>query len=120
MPEVDFLPITASESRTELANARRFIAQYTGRVRYVPQWGRWLTWTGQRWLLDTGCDVVALAKGVAESVWAEATAELPNVDGRTAKELVSFARATAHREGHRQLLAARPQRTGGEAGRGRA
>ena len=47
---VDPLP---DEPKTELGYARRLIAVYGDRLRYVPAWRRWLVWDGKRWAHDT-------------------------------------------------------------------
>lgn len=42
-----------AEPTTELGYARRLIAVYGDRLRYVPAWRRWLVWDGARWANDT-------------------------------------------------------------------
>jgi putative DNA primase/helicase len=102
--QTDVAGILQAEGRTELANARRFVAQNAGRVRYVAAWSKWIVWTGQRWLLDDGCAVHSLAKGVAESLWTEIGELLPELGAGPARELVAFARATASAKGVEHLL----------------
>ena len=41
------------EPMTELGYARRLVTAYGDRLRYVPEWRRWLVWDGQRWAHDT-------------------------------------------------------------------
>jgi hypothetical protein len=41
-----------NEPRTELGYARRLIAVYGDRLRYVPAWRCWLIWDGTRWARD--------------------------------------------------------------------
>ncbi|MGH3126260.1 MAG: hypothetical protein ACRDND_35230, partial [Streptosporangiaceae bacterium] len=40
------------EPWSELGYARRLIAVYGDRLRYLPAWRRWLAWDGQRWAAD--------------------------------------------------------------------
>ncbi len=40
------------EPTTELGYARRLVAVYGDRLRYVAAWRRWLVWDGQRWAHD--------------------------------------------------------------------
>lgn len=42
-----------AEPWTELGFARRLIAVYGDRLRYVPAWRRWLVWDGTRWAHDS-------------------------------------------------------------------
>ena len=41
------------EPMTELGYARRLVAAYGDRLRFVPAWKRWLVWDGTRWAHDT-------------------------------------------------------------------
>lgn len=59
---VDPLP---DEPLTELGYARRLIAVYGGRLRYVPAWRRWLVWTGARWEHDVTGQAARWAKIIA-------------------------------------------------------
>jgi putative DNA primase/helicase len=91
--------ITAPEQRTELANARRFIDKYGDKLRFCPQWGKWLIWDGRRWAIDDGCQVEALYRGVVEEVWAGVQGSLREVERSEAVSMVSFAKATASDRG---------------------
>lgn len=42
-----------SEPYTELGHARRLVAAYGPRLRYVLAWHKWMYWDGTRWALDT-------------------------------------------------------------------
>jgi hypothetical protein len=59
-------PLTAAFGLTDVGNARLFVAQYGHRLRYVPERGKWLVWTGARWELDDLGEHVELAKAVLE------------------------------------------------------
>jgi len=50
-PSEDPLP---DEPWTELGYAHRLVAVYGDRLRFVPDWGRWLIWDGKRWVRDRG------------------------------------------------------------------
>ncbi len=58
--------------RTELGNARRFVALQGERFRYVPQWKRWLHWTGRRWERDVDGEAERAMKSVIDQLLAEA------------------------------------------------
>jgi putative DNA primase/helicase len=62
------------EPWTELGYARRLIAVYGDRLRYVPTWRRWLVWDGKRWAHDvTGCAprwAKLIARGMTDLVLA--------------------------------------------------
>jgi putative DNA primase/helicase len=60
---------------TDLGNAFRFVARHGEDARYVPDFRKWLTWDGQRWLFDEDGEAVRRAKETALSVYAEAAAE---------------------------------------------
>jgi len=64
VPNVD-LP----EGRTDLANARRFVAMHGDRLRYCHPWSKWLVWDGMRWKMDDNGSAMRLAKSVADAVW---------------------------------------------------
>jgi putative DNA primase/helicase len=49
MPEDDPLP---GEPWTELGYAHRLVHVYGDRLRFVPEWHRWLAWDGVRWVHD--------------------------------------------------------------------
>src|SRR5262249_45245984 len=55
---------------TDLANARRFVAQHGENVRYV-RGGGWLIWDERRWQHVSREDVEGLAKQTADQIWSE-------------------------------------------------
>ena len=57
---------------TDVGNAERFVGQHGGKLRYCPEWKRWLVWTGVRWETDTSKQVVEWAKQTALSIYDEA------------------------------------------------
>ena len=62
-PGEDTPPEPPEEPMTELGYARRLIAVYGGRLRYVPAWRRWLVWDGTRWAHDTTGQAAAVDEG---------------------------------------------------------
>jgi putative DNA primase/helicase len=48
-------------ARTDAGNAELFASQYADRLRYDHRRGRWLIWSGHRWVDDADAEVVRLA-----------------------------------------------------------
>lgn len=69
-----YTPAGLGEHLTDLGNARRFIHQYSDRVRSRPAAGRrpWLVWDGRRWAPDLSGEVERLAKNTVRSIYMEA------------------------------------------------
>jgi len=57
---------------TELGNAERFAEAYKDCVRYVPDFGFWLFYNGQRWVPSNHGEIESLAKKVVRSISDEA------------------------------------------------
>jgi putative DNA primase/helicase len=62
------------EPKTELGYARRLIHVYSGQLRYVPPWRRWLVWDGTRWAHDTTGQTQRWMKAIARRITADAMA----------------------------------------------
>jgi putative DNA primase/helicase len=62
------------EPRTELGYARRLVAVFGERVRYVPAWRRWLIWDGTRWTHDLTGQAARWCKIVARRLTLDALA----------------------------------------------
>jgi putative DNA primase/helicase len=62
------------EPKTELGYARRLIAVYGDRLRYIPVWRRWLVWDGARWAHDTTGQSARWMKAIARRITADALA----------------------------------------------
>lgn len=60
------------EPVTELGYARRLVHVHGDRLRYVPQWRRWLVWDGRRWAHDTTGQANRWMKSIARLVTADA------------------------------------------------
>lgn len=50
---------------TEDALALEFSKLHGAELRYVAQWGKWLQWTGERWLFENTLRVFDLARSLA-------------------------------------------------------
>ncbi len=46
---------------TDAGNAERLMDRYGGILRYCPQWGKWLIWNGNRWVLDESGQIMSYA-----------------------------------------------------------
>jgi putative DNA primase/helicase len=51
-----------TELYTDLGNARRMVARYRDKIRYVPAWKQWIVWDERRWVRDQDEEVMRLAK----------------------------------------------------------
>ena len=71
-------PGAAGFHRTDLGNACRLVARHGDDLRYVPDFKKWLTWDGARWLFDEDGEVMRCAKQTALSIYGEAAAERDN------------------------------------------
>jgi putative DNA primase/helicase len=61
------------ENHTDAGNARRLVRLHGTDLRFVPEWGVWLHYDGQRWARDTGGGAaMALAKRAVLSMYEEA------------------------------------------------
>lgn len=60
---------------TDLWNARRFVAEHGGDVRFVHDRKRWLVWDGKRFSADTAGAVERLAQSTADGIIREALQE---------------------------------------------
>jgi putative DNA primase/helicase len=87
------------EHLTDLGNARRFVAQHIRDVRYVPQWGEWIAYTGRRWQRDTTGEVVRRAKETSLSIYQEAFARANQ------EERVEYSKHAVRSESARSITA---------------
>lgn len=69
-------------TRTDDGNALRLVDEHEGRVRYVPQRGKWLIWDGHRWAWDDAGTVREMARDIARS--------LPNGEGEAKHRMRSL------------------------------
>ena len=94
-PGPDGDPGHRPEPVTELGYARRLVAAYGKRLRYVPAWRRWLLWDDQRWARDDTGQAQRWMKSIARSMTAWAMAV---EDGEGAHERAAALRATRRGE----------------------
>ena len=67
--------VTARQYETsDLGNARRLVDEHGEDLRYVPEWGKWLAWNENRWMVDVTGEAHRRAKDVAERILDEARA----------------------------------------------
>lgn len=57
---------------TDTGNAERFFDQYTERLYWVPEWNKWVFWTGTRWQIDTMLRTTSFAIDSIKSIPKEA------------------------------------------------
>lgn len=76
---------------TDLGNCKRLVAQYGDRIRHCYERKKWLLWTGKRWELDDGLDILEFAKQTALGIYGEASKE---TDDNHRAELVKHAKAS--------------------------
>ncbi|MDZ4779593.1 MAG: phage/plasmid primase, P4 family [Planctomycetia bacterium] len=95
------------DARTELANARRFIAKYGMRVVYCDPWKSWLVFNGRHWETDERRVIESLAKTEAAEQWDE-VAKINKTEGaaeQLKQAVTAFARASNSANGIRNALA---------------
>ena len=76
------------EPWTDLGYARRLVRTYGGRLRYVPEWRRWLTWDGKRWAHDSTGQAHRWMKVIARGITTDAMA----IADETRDKMVSAAK----------------------------
>jgi len=74
---------------TDTGLAERFANQHGERVRYVYQWGKYLSYDGKRWNQDCLGAIEQAAKETCRSIYEEAAGEM---DDGARKEIADFAR----------------------------
>jgi putative DNA primase/helicase len=77
------------EPRTELGYARRLVAVFGDRLRYVPAWKKWLVWDGTRWAIDSSGQYHRWQKTIARRLTIDAMAI---ADNETRAEAVRMAK----------------------------
>lgn len=86
---------------TEVGNAQRLVEAYGHELRYVPQWGAWLVWRGDRWERDTTGAIDRRAKRIAAALFAEA---ITHADAATRKQWLAHAGKTETSRGVAALI----------------
>jgi putative DNA primase/helicase len=95
------------EGRTDAANGRRLVLKHGQDIRWVDTWGKWMPWNGQRWVVDTACQVEALAKSVGRELFAEiARAIEQGADEKLVQEITRHGKATLMARGWQNMMTA--------------
>jgi putative DNA primase/helicase len=84
---------------TDYGNAERLVLRYGQDIRFCYPLKRWFVWNGKRWVEDTTGEVVRLAKGTVQGVYAEAA----DTSDRERRE--KLARWAVQSEGERRIAA---------------
>ncbi len=83
------------EPATELGYARRLVAVYGDRLRYVAAWRRWLVWDGQRWAHDATGQAARWMKAIARRLTCDALAIEDDKDRKAALNLARRGESSA-------------------------
>jgi putative DNA primase/helicase len=86
---------------TDLGNARRLVAAFGHRLRYVPAWKKWLAWDGRRWAFDITGEASRCAKAMVSQMRKEAEAEQ---DPKLRKEMLGDVERAESAYGIRAML----------------
>jgi putative DNA primase/helicase len=98
----------AHDFHTDLGNARRLVKRHGAKIRFIPEWRKWIIWNGSGWYVDNDGAIMRLAKETVEAMYAEALTLA--IDDRTKllkhalksqaearlKAMVSLAESEAH------------------------
>jgi putative DNA primase/helicase len=96
------------EPTTELGYARRLIAVYGDRLRYVAAWKRWLVWDGRRWQPDTVGQVHRWQKVIARRMMLDAEATIEDGPRKSAVYLARRGESSAGVLGALKLASTEP------------
>jgi putative DNA primase/helicase len=92
-------PSDVLRTLTDAGNAKRFAQRYAKTIRYVPEWGKWITWQQTHWGIDGAGAVIELAKAAVDAIYDEGNlagdAELRVTIAKHAKSSASAARLKA-------------------------
>jgi putative DNA primase/helicase len=89
---------------TETGASELFADRLKGEIAFVPEWGKWLVWTGTHWRADVAeVAVMEQTKIVARKFIAEAKWAVDHDDAR-AKALAQFATSAQRRQFRRAVL----------------
>jgi putative DNA primase/helicase len=83
------------EPWTELGYAHRLVCIYGDRLRYVPQWRRWLVWDGRKWEHDATGQAQRWMKSIARRMTAAAIA-IEDKETRKACERIARRGESSH------------------------
>jgi putative DNA primase/helicase len=98
------LDIRQDANRSDVANGRRFAAIHCDRVRWCPEWKKWLAYNGHSWVVGADQEVRARAQNVSDFIWEHTQELLRTGDRGTAIAMVRFAHHTADTPGITRML----------------
>ena len=98
-------PLEKQAGQTDVANALRLVSGFSGEMRYVGRWKKWLVWDGQRWKFDASLDVESFAKKVAADLWKEIAERQSSLDRDAIKAMKKFAKYSNDARGIRNMIA---------------
>jgi putative DNA primase/helicase len=75
--------VVVTDLHTDLGNARRFVSRHGKNIHFIPEWNKWIVWTGSQWDIDNDGAIMRLAKDTVESIYSEALG-IQNDEDRTA------------------------------------
>jgi putative DNA primase/helicase len=101
----DELSLLTPRGRTDVANAKRFVAAAGQDVRWCDPWGKWLGWDGTRWAIDRHRVIESKAKASAAAMWAMIAAIANQLDDGEAEGLLRYARASSSAVSIRNAIA---------------
>jgi putative DNA primase/helicase len=96
------------EPKTELGHARRLVAVYGDRLRYVAAWRRWLVWDGQRWAQDASGQAARWMKAIARRLTSDALAIENDQDRKAALNVARRGESAAGVAGALTLASTEP------------
>lgn len=91
------------DSRTDVAAAKRFVAEHGEDLRYVSTWGKWIHWDGSRWQLDETLEVERRAKITAKGIWTDVSA-LIHDRAIGSRDFIAFGKAMSSARGLSSMI----------------
>lgn len=93
--EMDPLDLRIKENRSDLGNAKRFIKNHQGNLKYCYPWKKWVSWDGKRWSVDQKGSVFRNAKQISEQMWADIKQFGRDVSEEVLGQILVFAKASS-------------------------
>jgi putative DNA primase/helicase len=92
-------PTERTKNLTDLGNAERLIAKFGKDLKFCNLWGRWLVWSGTRWVIDDTGEIVRKAKQTVRTIYREA------IDEPDQKKKLDIAKHAAKSESENRIKA---------------
>lgn len=113
MSTTDPIPsITLHEGRTEDAFSRRVQRHFGHRLRYVPEWKKFLVYNGQFWEVDHGQNVDSMIRTESRQLFIEAGAQTDEMDSAEWRDLIKHSKAMNSARGVAAVRALLPSEPG--------